>query len=57
MLKHVQLSPYRQRSHDTVSLSSTASYSSLSRASSYSSLSESNTPIVSTLKLLLQMCT
>ncbi|XP_073987049.1 RA domain-containing protein rau [Rhodnius prolixus] len=51
MLKHVQLSPYRQRSHDTVSLSSTASYSSLSRASSYSSLNESNTPIQSTIKV------
>ncbi|XP_014251642.1 uncharacterized protein LOC106667900 [Cimex lectularius] len=50
MLKHVQLSPYRQRSHDTVSLSSTASYSSLSRSSSYSSLNETNSP-TSTIKV------
>ncbi|XP_067001370.2 uncharacterized protein rau isoform X2 [Anabrus simplex] len=47
MLKHVQLSPFRSRS-DTLSLSSTASYSSLSpeplssRSSSYSSLSETS---------------
>ncbi|XP_047117461.1 uncharacterized protein LOC124798203 [Schistocerca piceifrons] len=49
MLKHVQLSPFRSRS-DTLSLSSTASYSSLgspepllsSRSSSYSSLSEAS---------------
>ncbi|XP_021935059.1 uncharacterized protein LOC110837353 isoform X1 [Zootermopsis nevadensis] len=47
MLKHVQLSPFRTRA-DTLSLSSTASYSSLSpeplssRSSSYSSLSESS---------------
>lgn len=49
MLKHVQLSPFRSRS-DTLSLSSTASYSSLSspepllssRSSSYSSLTESS---------------
>lgn len=45
MMKHVQLSPYRSRA-DTVSLSSTVSYSSASpeplgsRSSSYSSLSE-----------------
>ncbi|XP_044740409.1 uncharacterized protein LOC123301630 isoform X2 [Chrysoperla carnea] len=49
MMKHVQLSPYRSRA-DSVSLSSTASYSSLSpeplgsRSSSYSSLSESSAP-------------
>lgn len=48
MLKHVQLSPYRARSADTVSLSSTTSYSSLSpeplssRSSSYSSLSDAS---------------
>ncbi|KAJ9577204.1 hypothetical protein L9F63_006178, partial [Diploptera punctata] len=54
MLKHVQLSPFRSRA-DTLSLSSTASYSSLSpeplssRSSSYSSLSESS-PSVVTLK-------
>nr|CAD7587614.1 unnamed protein product [Timema genevievae] len=47
MLKHVQLSPFRSRA-DTLSLSSTASYSSLnpeplsSRSSSYSSLSEAS---------------
>lgn len=48
MLKHVQLSPYRTRAADTLSLSSTASYSSLSpeplssRSSSYSSLSDTS---------------
>lgn len=53
MLKHVQLSPFRSRA-DTLSLSSTASYSSLSpeplssRSSSYSSLSESSPSVPST---------
>ncbi|XP_075212797.1 RA domain-containing protein rau [Lycorma delicatula] len=48
MLKHVQLSPYRARAADTLSLSSNASYSSLSpeplssRSSSYSSLSDTH---------------
>ncbi|RZF35951.1 hypothetical protein LSTR_LSTR008521 [Laodelphax striatellus] len=43
MLKHVQLSPYRSRAADTLSLSSNASYSPeplSSRSSSYSSLSD-----------------
>ncbi|KAI5704879.1 hypothetical protein M8J76_013463 [Diaphorina citri] len=58
MLKHVQLSPYRTRAADTLSLSSTASYSSLSpeplssRSSSYSSLSETtSSPPSTTIKV------
>lgn len=50
MLKHVQLSPYRQRNHDSISLSSSVSYSSLSRSSSYSSLNET-TAVICTIKV------
>uniref|UniRef100_A0A8D8XG26 Ras-associating domain-containing protein n=2 Tax=Cacopsylla melanoneura TaxID=428564 RepID=A0A8D8XG26_9HEMI len=57
MLKHVQLSPHRTRAADTLSLSSTASYSSLSpeplssRSSSYSSLSETTSSPTTTIKV------
>uniref|UniRef100_A0A1B6DPA0 Ras-associating domain-containing protein n=1 Tax=Clastoptera arizonana TaxID=38151 RepID=A0A1B6DPA0_9HEMI len=57
MLKHVQLSPFRTRAADTLSLSSNASYSSLSpeplssRSSSYSSLSDSSPSFQTTIKV------
>lgn len=57
MLKHVQLSPYRTRAADTLSLSSNASYSSLSpeplssRSSSYSSLTETTSSPSTTIKV------